>query len=353
MRNLFLLALLCGCGSALAGTINVTSPNSGDFLGKTNSVSFNITGAVAQVKITVTATLDSNPAINVQVVRQFTPNVEGEIDSSVPLNFSESTPEGAYTLTVVATEPGATYNSVPPIPVTIDVKDPKFGDSNPLTGAFVKGIVPIVVDLVESFVDEWRVRINGSDIPNNSGSTNQVVVNWDSNTVIIDGEQTINISVEDLANNTATKDISVTVDRINPSSTILAPSSGAIIRPESRIAVVVDVNDQFTNSVHFTGIDVRLKTLGDVDLGPVPRRNVKTVGNKISWTGRIRSISSLPNSFKIVVTAIDRAGNVAVVQEVTVTVSGSRDRNTRVKRGRQRGDGKTVRKGRGRGNGLF
>jgi hypothetical protein len=318
----------------------VTSPNSGDFLGKTNTVNFNVTGAAAQVTITVTATLDSNPAINVQIVRQFNPNVDGEIDSNVPLNFSASTPEGAYTLTVVATEPGATYNSVPPIPVTVDVKDPKFGNANPLDGSFVKGIVPIIVELVESFMDEWRVRINGADIPNNSGSSNLVSTNWDSNTVIIDGQQSINISVEDLAGNTANKDVSVTVDRINPSSTILAPTSGSTVRPDSQIAVVVDVNDQFQNSVHFTGIDVRLKTVGGVDLGPVPRRSVKTVGTKISWTGRIRSIGSLPNTFKIVVTAIDRAGNVAVVQEVTISVSGgrgsTRDRNGRI---RVHGDG--------------
>lgn len=311
--------------TALAGNITVTSPNSGDFLGTTNSVKFLITGAVVQVTVKVTATLDSNPAVNVVVQQQFTPNSEGKIDNSVALNFSPSTPEGAYTLTVEVTEPGNTYNT-PIIPVNVDVKVPKFGNSNPLAGSYVKGIVPIVIDLEEPNVDEWRVKINSADIPNNSGASNLISVNWDSNTIITDGPQTINVSVEDLAGNTANKDINVTVDRIKPSSTILAPTAGSFVRPGSHLAVVVQVTDQFQGSIHPTGVRVRMETMGGSPLGLVPRRNVDNSGTSLTWTGRLRITSGTPDQFKIIVEAIDRAGNVAVVQEVVVSTTRIRGR---------------------------
>lgn len=311
--------------TAFAGNITVTSPNSGDFLGTTNSVKFLITGAVVQVTVKVTATLDSNPAVNVVVQQQFTPNSEGKIDNSVALNFSPSTPEGAYTLTVDVTEPGNTYNT-PIIPVNVDVKVPKFGNSNPLAGSYVKGIVPIVIDLEEPNVDEWRVKINSADIPNNSGASNLISVNWDSNTIITDGPQTINVSVEDLAGNTANKDINVTVDRIKPSSTILAPTAGSFVRPGSHLAVVVQVSDQFQGSIHATGVRVRMETMGGSPLGLVPRRNVDNSGTSLTWTGRLRITSGTPDQFKIIVEAIDRAGNVAVVQEVVVSTTRIRGR---------------------------
>ena len=326
MKNLTLAFLALFSATALAGTITITSPSPGDFLGTTNSVKFLITGAVVQVTVDVTATLDSNPSVVITAQRKFDPNSEGQIDNSVPLNFGQSTPEGAYTLTVVATEPGATYNTPPAIPVTIDVKVPKFGNSNPLSGSFVKGIVPIVVDLDEPFVKEWRVKINNGDIPNNSGATTLITVNWDSDTIVTDGPQTINIKVDDLAANSSTKDINVTVDRIKPSSTVLAPSSGTVIRPGSMYSIVVEVQDQFQGSLHWTGLDVRLETTGGQFIRLVPRNSLNTSGNKITWTGRIRAGGGLPDVYKIVVNAVDRAGNVAVTQSVTITTSKQRGR---------------------------
>jgi hypothetical protein len=334
-----LLGLLSA--TAWAGNITVTSPSPGDFLGTSNNVKILITGAVVQVTVDVTATLDSDPNVSVTVQRRFDPNASGEIDNSIPLNFSPSTPEGAYTLTVVATEPGNTYNNVPPIAINVDVKNPKFGNSNPLSGSYVRGVVPIVVDLDEPNVKEWRVRINNGDIPNNSGSTNLITVNWDSNTVVTDGPQTVNISVEDKAANKSNKDIGVTVDRINPSSTILAPTSSTVVRPGSTIAVVTEVSDQFQGSVHWTGIRVRLEDMSGNLLGLVPRRSVSSNGTKVTWTGRLRITASIPDQFKIIVEAIDRAGNVAVVQEVTVTVTRGRGRGRDEDAGttgRRRGD---------------
>ena len=335
MRKILTATLALIATTAWAATITVTSPGSGDFLGRTNKVKFTITGSNAQVTVKVVATLDSNPSISVEVEKQFSPDVGGEIDGSIDLNFAESTPEGDYTLVVTATEAGGTYNTVPDIDVIVDVRSPKFLNFNPLSNAFVRGTVPIFVELEESNVKEWRVRINNADIPNNSGATNLVIVSWDTDSIIQDGAQTINVSVEDLASNTSTKDISVTLDRVNPSASILAPMDGASYRPNARIAVVVNVMDQFSGSVHFTGVDVLIKSMSGQTLGRVARRSVRNFGNNITWTGRIRRTSQLPSEFKIVVNIIDRAGNVAVTQEVTVSTS-SRERRGRSKDRRER-----------------
>jgi flagellar hook assembly protein FlgD len=325
MRNLVLLIIALCASFASAGVITVTSPSSGDYLGTSNNVKFLITGAVVQVKVVVTCTLDSNPSISVTVERSFDPDGDGEIDNSVPLNFGESTPEGAYTLTVVATEPGATYNTPPAIPVNVDVKKPKFGNSNPLAGSFVKGLVPITVDLDEPNVKEWRVKINSADIPNNSGSTSLISVDWDSNTIIQDGAQTINISVEDLAKNTANKDINITIDRIKPSSNVLAPLSGSVVRPGSKFSVIVEITDQFQGSIHWTGLNIRITDTSGNQIMLVPRKSLTSNGNKITWTGQVRAGAFLPDNYRILVDAVDRAGNVATQQ--IITISSSRRRN--------------------------
>ena len=317
--------------NGLAGNITITSPNNGDYLGQANKVKFTITGASVQVTVKVTATLDSNPAIKVTVEDEFDPDVSGEIEGNIDLNFASSTPEGDWTLTFDVEEPGNTYNVIPSVSVIVDVRDPLFRNSNPLVDAFVRGVVNISAELDEPNIKEWRVRINNSDIPNNSGTTTTVAVIWDTGSIIDDGSQTISIVVEDLAGNKATKTIAVTLDRVNPSSTILAPTAGSIIRPGSRITVVVEILDQFNNSVHRTGIDVELRRLDDSYLGRVSRRSLTHDGNRATWVGRIRRGRNMPNEFKVVVSVVDKAGNIGIVQEVTVRISGRG-------RGRGRGD---------------
>ena len=339
MRTLATAALCAIATGAWAANITVTSPNAGDFLGRTNTVNFTITGATKQITVTVVATFDANPAQKIQVEKDFNPDVNGKIAGTLALNFAASTPEGAYTLKVSADEQGTPLNDVPAFGINVDVRDPRFRNFNPLSGAFVRGIVPIFVSLDESNVKVWRVRINNGDIPNNSGSTTTLTVNWDTASIVNDGTQTINISVEDLAGNTSNKNIGVTLDRVRPSATILAPASGTTVRPNSRIAVVVDILDQFSGSVHQTGIDVTMTALSGVTIGRVPRRSVRAFGNKLTWTGRIRPSNRIPAEFKIVVRTTDRAGNVAVVQEVTVSTLSrgrTRGRTSRIGAGRRR-----------------
>lgn len=322
LRGAFAWMLAVLSTTVFAATITTVSPVSGDFLGKSNTVRFNITGAVQQVEVTVLATNVANPAITFTVKQKFTPDPDGRIEGSITLNFADSTPGGPYTIAVTASEPGNFYNTPPVIPVTIDVTSPKFVNFNPVSGGFVKDIVSIIVSLLEDNIDEWRVQINGSDIPNNTGSTADFLVSWDTSLISTDGSQNISINVKDKAGNSASQSVSVTLDRVKPTSDILSPRTGDTIRPNSTIPVVVSVTDQYSNSLDVTGIDVVITDLAGAILGRVARRNFTTSGNTVTWTGRIRAERGFPSQFKVVVNATDRAGNQAVVQEVTVSTAG-------------------------------
>lgn len=328
MRGLIAGMLLALAGSCFAGTITVTSPSDGDYLGRSNTVRFNITNAEREVTVRVRAESIDDPSVIISVEDRVTPSTEGNASGSINLNFDETTPEGDWTITVRATEAGATYNEPAPIPVVVDVTDPKILNFSPLSGSFVKGVVPITVELDEPNMKEWRVRINNADIPGNSGTSESFIVNWNANSVPTDGQRTINLSIEDLANNRTNSDITVTIDRIPPSSNILAPTSSTVVRPETDIAVVVDVTDQFQNSLDFTGIDVFVERMDGTFFGRVARRNVNTNGNTLTFSGRIQSSRNLPNNFRIVVRAVDKAGNEAVVQKIEIDRNRGRAVNT-------------------------
>lgn len=304
-----------------AGTLTVTSPNQGDFLGRNNSIAFNIRDGVVQVTVRATVTRDANPSERIVLEQKFTPDVDGKVSGSLALNFNPSTPEGNYTIRVEATEPGNSYQPVTRN-VVVDVKIPEFLEFNPINGGFVKGVVPIRVRLDEPNIKEWRVQINNQDIPNNSGSAGTFTVLWDTSNVQRDGPQTISIKVDDRANNSTTKSITVTLDRVNPSINVLLPSGGTMIRPGTNIPVALEVVDQFNGSAVETGVTAVLRTMDGQFIAAVARRSSRANGSVLTWTGRIRWQNNLPGRFKLVVNATDRAGNRAVVQEVTISISG-------------------------------
>jgi hypothetical protein len=223
---------------------------------------------------------------------------------------------------VKATEPGNSYNIIAPISVIVDVRQPKFIDVNPIDGTYVGGNTHIRATLEEANVDTWRVQVNGADIPNNSGSSNTVDVLWDTSPLLSDGTQTISITVDDKAKNSSSRSMSVTLDRRPPTTTVMAPANGYNLPPRSSLAVVLSIADQFQGSLDRTGIDVMIKTLDNRFVTRVARRSINQDGSRLIWTGRLRSTKSLPGHFKIVVTAVDKAGNVAVVQEVRVNILG-------------------------------
>jgi hypothetical protein len=310
-------------------TLQVTSPIEGDFLGLTNSVTFLIQNATEQVTVRVTANGPAGPTV---IEKDFTPNQDNKIDGSIALNFNESSPSGAYVITVEAFDSGFTATPVVRN-VTVDVTRPKILEFNPIQNGSVKGpTATITVKVLEANLKEWRVKIDNNDIPNNTGTTldgnNSFQVLWTVTGFPTDGNHTINISVKDKSENVSTQNVTVRLDRLSPSISIAFPRSDSTIRPKSDFSVLVDINDPNNGLVDVTGIDVIIRRLDGTFLYRVPRVSFSQTGQgAYRWSGRVRSRSvSLPAQFKVVVNGVDRAGNVAVQQEVTVNTNRGRNR---------------------------
>lgn len=303
-------------------TLTVTSPNNGDFLGLSNQLKFNVTGASTQVN--VKATITGPGAVQFTSENDFTPDVDGKINGELPINFNQGSPEGAYTIAVVAKRKSdnGVFGNVN-INVTVDVNKPKFLAFNPLASSFVKGIVPITVKVLEPNFKDYRVQVNGSDIPNNTGTTlsgGSFTVMWDTTGIQFDGAQTVSIRLRDEANNEETKTFTLTLDRVAPVVTIAQPLSNVKLSPKSAVSVAIDLNDGSSNSVDVSGVDVVVKKLDGTFLARVPRSSFRnTGGNNFRWSGKLRYNSKYGKQFKIVVNVVDRAGNVSATQEVVVT----------------------------------
>jgi hypothetical protein len=328
-RNRTFLTLLVGALScfSLAGTFTVTAPRTGDYLGRSNTLKFTVTGGVVQARVIARATKvpATFPPTTFSTQRDFTPNADGNIDGSLPLTFDRSTPEGTYRLDVEIIEPGNTYTPNPVVlnGIIIDVVEPKFLDSNPVSGGYVRGLVPIIAQVQENptSLEEWRVQINGQDIQNNTGTTQNIAVNWDTSSIERDGVQSISITAKDRAQNNAVPlSISVTLDRVPPSTSISSPPTSFQFRRGTIIPVSVDFVDQFSGSVNASGIDMQIVNMAGNVLGRVTRVNTTNNGGTLRYIGRILNTQNLPSPFKIRIDATDRAGNPAVRQETVVNL---------------------------------
>jgi hypothetical protein len=319
--KLIKIALVAGLGLVAAfcfgqTTFTVTSPTQNKWLGANNTLSFN--GTKAKVSVTVTAVI-TGPGGSSTVVTSVNPIVTGEFSGSMAVNFSQSVAQGNYTIVVTATEPGQTYTPVS-LNVRVDTKSPKLLEFSPAQNSFIRSLVPIKFKLAEDNMKEWRVTVGGADIPNNSGTTETTLsVNWDPTTLETDGSQNVALAVKDQADNTLNFSIPLTVDRKAPNTTIQFPRADSPIRKNSDVNVVVDVTDQFSNSVDITGVDVVIQDASGAFITRVPRESWREIGgSNWRWQGRIRSRVKLPSVYKIVVSTIDKAGNSATRQEVTV-----------------------------------
>lgn len=319
MKGIRLAMVLAGTGAALsayAGTFSVTSPTEGKWLGSSNTLSFNGTGAHVQVTVKCVIT---GPGGSTTVSTTVNPAVNGDFSGTLPLTFSTSSAQGNYTLAVTATEPGNTYTGVN-LNVKVDTKTPKLLEYSPAQSSFRKGTVPIFFKILEDNMKEWRITVGGADIPNNTGTTEtNLSVNYDSSTLETDGSQNIVLAAKDQADNTLNFTIPLTIDRKPPVSTIQFPQSSSLIRPKSDVNIIVDIADQFTNSVDVTGIDVVIQKTDGTLITRASRLSWRDIGNNTwRWTGRLRYTSKLPSTYKIVASALDKAGNVAIRQEVTI-----------------------------------
>lgn len=318
LRPFLAFVAMCLAAIGLCGTITVTSPTENGFLGKTNTVSFNITGATVQVKVTATATPVSGSSTPFTFSTNVSPNTDGKVSGSLALNFNEAAPEGAYNIVVSATEPGNSYASQT-IPVTVDVTAPKFTELSPATGGFFRSILRVRAVIDEANLDEWRVTINGQDVPNNTGETANISLDYDATGLASDGNQSVTITVKDKAGNTTTKNLNMTLDRIRPTVQIVYPAASTKIANGADVTVIVDITDASTSSIDKTGIDVIAKKTDGTYITRVTLVSFKgTSGTTQRWTGRIKYKKGLlPSQFVISVSAFDRAGNAATLQEVT------------------------------------
>lgn len=329
-----LLAILSAV-SAMAGTISVTSPAKGSavaptLVGGSTTISFALTNMVnvAKINIKVTRLTDNVVILNQLDALRVTPSTTNHDGSgSYNLTFAEGAAEVGYRVEVRAVDLNAAtvYNADQDLFVKPDLTKPKILSFNPVNNAFIKGVVPIRVRILEANLQDWRVQVNNQDIPNNTGTTvdanGEFLVNWDTTGIVSDGAKTISIRIRDQAGNEENRNLTVTLDRIAPVVTIRAPVNNTTFSAGTTIVITVDIKDSSSSSVTVNGIDVVARTMGGTFITRAARLSFAALdGTTNRWTGRIRWQSGLlPSTFKIVVTAIDRAGNVSPAPQ-TVTV---------------------------------
>lgn len=303
--------------SAIAQSLTVSSPLTGDFLGRSTQLKFVASNVFRQAKVVATTTSAADPSISFRAEAIFDPNQDNKIQGTLDLSFDEATPTGLYNIKVEYFEQGNLITSQNISNVTVDTKAPKFRNVVPGSSSYVSLLARIKAELEEPNVDIWRVKVGGRDIPNNTGNGNAIDVTWDTTLIEKDGPQTISIDVTDKARNSSSRSISVTIDRVKPTINILSPTNIGY-RSGTTIPVQIDVIDQGNRSVTSQGVQVILKTMDGQFIQKVARRSVRFSGNNLQWAGRIRKTKRIPDQFKLIVQAVDRAGNVAQEQEIIV-----------------------------------
>lgn len=322
----------------MAGTITVTSPAKGTpgdptLVKGSTTINFTLKSmgqSEAKIQITVRRVSDNKIYLQNMDAARITPSTTNDDGSgNFNLTFTEGTPEVPYKVEVraVPVQSGATtYNTDQDLYVLPDLTKPKILSFTPGASSFVKGIVPIKVRIEEANLKDWRVQIDNTDIPGNIGTTvdsqGYFTVNWDTTGYKTDGTKNINIRVRDLADNEVTKTIQVTVDRVNPTIVIQAPKNNQVFAPKTDIVITVDFKDMNTNSISVNGVDIVVRTTSGVFiLRPARMSWTAKNANTNTWVGRIRWVNGqLPSTFKIEATAVDKAGNSAAKQTITVKI---------------------------------
>lgn len=336
LRVFTILLASMAIGLVSAGTITVTSPAQGSAANPTavkasTQINFNITGGITEVTVSVRIfRLDTNALYRTLNPVKVTPNTEGRVSGSVNMAFSKGIdPEIAYRVEVRANEvsrPDNLYNADQNLFVKPDLTPPKILQFNPLPNSFVKGTVTITVQIQEDNLKDWRVQVDGADLPNGDGTTvdarGRFSVLWDTSGAQFDGQKNVTVRVRDEADNETTQTIPLTIDRIKPVIAIMSPQNNANFSAGSTVNVVVDIRDVSNTSVPVTGVDVVVKTTAGAFRLRVARVSFTQVNaTTMRWTGRIRWVKGqLPPTFRIHVTAIDKARNAATPQVVTCTI---------------------------------
>ncbi len=318
---------------SLAGNITVTSPAKGTAVLPTpikgsTSINFNITGGITEVTVEVKVfRIDTGVLYRTLQPVKVTPSTDGKVTGSASLSFTKGIdPEVGYRVEVRAKEestPTNTYNADQNLFVKPDLTAPKILQFSPLSGAAVKGVVRISVQISEINLKDWRVQVDGADLPNGEGTTvdaeGRFSVDWDTSGIQFDGNKSINVRVRDTADNESSQSINVTIDRVKPVVTFQSPQNNAQFAPGTTLNIVVDIKDP---NITVTGVDIVLRKTNGAFIARVARQSFQSIGNNtFRWVGRVRWRDNfLPTVFKVHASAIDRAGNAAAPQSVSVTV---------------------------------
>lgn len=299
-----------------AGTLTVTAPTEGAFVGSSTNITFRIAGGVVEVTVRALITSTKTGA-STTLTTQVTPDENGDANGTMNWAPSTSFPEGAYSIEVSATEPGNSYTPTT-IHVTLDRLDPRLFEYSPVNNSFINGPINVTAEIDEPNIDIWRVTVNDSDLPNNTGSTTSINVLWDPSNIELDGEQTVKINVKDLARNESTQSITVTLDRAAPVVTVTYPQVNQAIIPGSIVTVLILVQDISSSSVDPVSVVAEIQTMSGTVIRRVSRLSYDEVNPTTArWVGRWRAvIKGGVNEFKLVVKAVDRAGNVATTQTI-------------------------------------
>jgi len=199
--------------------------------------------------------------------------------------------DGARTLTLSAVDAAGNTKEIT-VSVNVDNTPPTAVLTSPGGGAFLKGAVTSSFAATDANVATATLTI-GTQSFDVKSKTSQGI----DTTALADGTYSLTLTVTDLAGNSASSSLSVTVDNTAPAVTISAPSGNANLRD--------------TTTISWTATDANLDTVSIAIDG-----ETRVVTGTTSYTWNTHTVGD--GTHTIEVRATDKAGNERVVS-VTVT----------------------------------
>ncbi len=197
--------------------VNIASPLDGSFAKR----SVDITGSVSDVNLLLYYLAIDD--VNVSNLLPYTWNTLGYADGNHTLKLTAVDRAGNLAFEIVT--------------VTVDNTPPRVEIRFPPDGAFVRGVVEIILDVFDLFLDRFSLFINGVLV-----SENQASFNWNTS-AYDDGAYVIELVATDKAGNVNRTSVNVTVDNTPPVVNITSPADGSFVRRNVTVdASVVEAN---------------------------------------------------------------------------------------------------------------
>ena len=207
--------------------------------------------------------------------------------------------DGTFTIRMQATDKAGNSTTSTGVTVTVDNTDPAPTITSHSAGDVVSGQVAVTGAVVEANLSSWALKADSTVIATGTGSS--VSGTWDTSSGFGDGSHTLTLSATDLAGNTGTTSVVVTVDNSAPATSVTSPANGSIVR--GTVPVVGSISD--ASSVTWT-----LKADSTV-IGTGSGSSATASWDTTGYSDGAHTLSLL---------ATDAAGNSAVASSVTVTV---------------------------------